>query len=322
MNRLSVLLLACSLAGSTTSAFTTPSRGGSLLHQTPSRYDPSHQDLFTRPRGRSHTTTSSKRHTELSAALLPPGKFTAIGMGIGKFYKASPLIAGFLTASTKASFADSMAQYRDTGTTKFDIKRNLAMVLYSGTILGLDWNGGSSLFFWRWPESHIRWAREGQPHFVTGELPRFEEAQRKSATEESQALVQAKVNKVRRRMYIAPGLVLILTHMFDVPKPPSDIRMVYDGTASGLNDALFAPHFTLPVVENTMRSLLENYYAADLDVGCRGDVSELAVGERSSIIHRSGRDSCANKEGVRQGGMGVGQNSTVGTLGKKFYGIA
>ena len=130
-----------------------------------------------------------------------------------------------------------------------------------------DWNGGSSLFFWRWPESHSRWAREGQPHFVTGELPRFEETQRKSATEESQALVQAKVNKVRRRMYIAPGLVLSLTHMFDVPKPPSDIRMVYDGTASGLNDALFAPHFTLPVVENTMRSLLEHYYSADLDVG-------------------------------------------------------
>eukprot|EP00984_Skeletonema_dohrnii_P008169 scaffold3003_cov104-Skeletonema_dohrnii-CCMP3373.AAC.2 len=138
MNRLLVLLLACSLAGSTTSAFTTPSRGGSLLHhQTPSRYVPSHQDLCTRPRGRSHATTSSKRHTKLSAALLPPGKFTAIGMGIGKFYKASPLIAGFLTASTKACFADSMAQYRDTGTTKFDIKRNLAMVLYSGTILGL-----------------------------------------------------------------------------------------------------------------------------------------------------------------------------------------
>ena len=130
-----------------------------------------------------------------------------------------------------------------------------------------DWNGGSSLFFWRWPNSHIRWAREGQPHFVTGELPSFVEAQRKSATEESQALVQEKVNKVRRRMYIAPGLVLSLTHMFDVPKPPDDIRMVYDGTASGLNDALFAPHFTLPVVENTMRSLLENYYAADLDVG-------------------------------------------------------
>lgn len=59
-----------------------------------------------------------------------------------------------------------------------------------------------------------------------------EEAQR-SSTEESQSLVHAEVNKVGSRMYIASGLVLSLTHMFDVPKPPSNIRMVYDGTESG-----------------------------------------------------------------------------------------
>lgn len=136
MNRLLsvVLLLTCSLAGSATTAFVAPSGGGgSLLHQSPSRYVPSHQDLRTRPpRGRSHTTPS-----ELKALLPHAGKFSAIGTGIGKFYKASPLIACFLTASTKACFADSMAQYRDATTTKFDIKRNLAMILYSGTILGL-----------------------------------------------------------------------------------------------------------------------------------------------------------------------------------------
>jgi len=54
-----------------------------------------------------------------------------------------------------------------------------------------------------------------------GRAPQFEveEAQR-SSTEESQSLVQTEVNKVRSRMYIASGLVLSLTHMFDVPKPP------------------------------------------------------------------------------------------------------
>ena len=140
MSRFSVLLLICSLVGTTT-AFVTPSVGGgsSPIHQSPSkRYVPSHdqENFFLRQRG--HTTTSSKQQTtKLAAALLPTGKFTAIGMGIGKFYKASPLIACFLTASTKACFADTMAQYRDTTTTKFDIRRNLAMILYSGTILGL-----------------------------------------------------------------------------------------------------------------------------------------------------------------------------------------
>ena len=132
MSRLSVLLLICSLAGTTT-AFVAPTTvgGSSPIHQSPSkRYVPSHhQDfIYTRP---------PRETTKLAAALLPTGKFTAIGMGIGKFYKASPLIACFLTASTKACFADTMAQYRDTTTTKFDIKRNLAMILYSGTILGL-----------------------------------------------------------------------------------------------------------------------------------------------------------------------------------------
>jgi hypothetical protein len=114
-----VLLLACSLiVGSTTTAFLAPSGGSLKIQHTPSLNVPSYQDFRTptcgsqgaRPRGRSHTT--SYKLTELGA-LLPPGKLTAVGIGIGKFYKASPLIAGFLTASTKACFADSMAQYRD-----------------------------------------------------------------------------------------------------------------------------------------------------------------------------------------------------------------
>lgn len=57
---------------------------------------------------------------------------------VAKFYKAFPLIAGFLTASTKAAMADSMAQFRDVCTTKFDARRNLAMVLYSGCVLGVS----------------------------------------------------------------------------------------------------------------------------------------------------------------------------------------
>lgn len=61
----------------------------------------------------------------------------AVGSSIAKFYKAFPLVAGFLTCSTKAGIADSMAQYRDVCTTKFNPKRNLAMVLYSGTVLGM-----------------------------------------------------------------------------------------------------------------------------------------------------------------------------------------
>lgn len=139
-----------------------------------------------------------------------------------------------------------------------------------GRVLGAswwDWDAGSSLFFWAWPESHVRWAMEGQPHFIIGDLPRFKEPQRRASTKENQLKVNKKVNKVRYRLYIMAGIVYSLTHMFDVPKGLEDIRMVYDGTKSGLNDVLFAPHFSLPILYNCLRSLLPMYYAADLDVG-------------------------------------------------------
>ena len=69
------------------------------------------------------------------------------------------------------------------------------------------------------------------------------------------------------RSYICAGVVLCLTNMFSVPKGLHDIRMVYDGTKSGLNACLFAPHFSLPVMVHTLRSLQEGYHSADLDVG-------------------------------------------------------
>ncbi|MGK3741183.1 MAG: hypothetical protein ACI8RD_000936 [Bacillariaceae sp.] len=62
---------------------------------------------------------------------------TTIGGGVTKFYRCFPVIAGFLTCSTKAMVADTLAQYRDVCTTKFNIRRNIAMVLYSGTVLGI-----------------------------------------------------------------------------------------------------------------------------------------------------------------------------------------
>lgn len=129
-----------------------------------------------------------------------------------------------------------------------------------------DWAEGSALLFWRWPSSHVEWAREGQPHFVTGPLPRFNRPQRAAPTPEMMTQMKKKVNKVRKRRYIEVGKVESLTHMFPVPKGVADIRMVYNGTSSGLNAVIFAPHFGLPILTNTMRALLGGYFQADLDV--------------------------------------------------------
>lgn len=130
-----------------------------------------------------------------------------------------------------------------------------------------EWAGGSSLFFWNWPQSHVEWAREGQPHFVTAPLPESKDRQMKAPTEMAQELMNKKVNKVRQRCYICAGVVICLTNMFSVLKGLYDIRMIYDGTKSGLNACLFAPHFSLPVMVHTLRSLQEGYFSADLDVG-------------------------------------------------------
>ena len=58
--------------------------------------------------------------------------------------------------------------------------------------------------------------------------------------------MKTKLDTVRSRLYIEPGEVT--THYFSVLKGEADIRMVYNGTSSGLNDILWAAHFGLPVV--------------------------------------------------------------------------
>ena len=47
--------------------------------------------------------------------------------------------------------------------------------------------------------------------------------------------MKTKLDNVRQRRYIEMGLVSSLTHMFYVAKGMEDIRMVYNGTSSGLN---------------------------------------------------------------------------------------
>ena len=56
-------------------------------------------------------------------------------------------------------------------------------------------------------------------------------------------------------------------YMFDVPKGTSDIWMVYDGSKSGLNKALWAPWFSLPTIDTMSRWVLAGSWLADNDYG-------------------------------------------------------
>ena len=76
-----------------------------------------------------------------------------------------------------------------------------------------------------------------------------------------------KIQKVRDRGYIVAGMVRSLTGYFPVPKGDTDIRMVYDATACGLNAALWSPNFFLPTIDSVLRNADSSTWFGDIDLG-------------------------------------------------------
>jgi hypothetical protein len=130
-----------------------------------------------------------------------------------------------------------------------------------------DWSAGSSLAFWRWNGSEQETdARDGMRMFVRGELPKDTTPQRVPKPEDIERMIK-KLDKVLSRGYISPGLVVSLTSYFAVAKGDTDIRLVYDGTSSGLNAALWAPSFWMPTSESAVRVISFYSYLFDSDIG-------------------------------------------------------
>jgi hypothetical protein len=79
---------------------------------------------------------------------------------------------------------------------------------------------------------------------------------------------RAKLDKFRRRESVAPATVPILSLMstFSVAKG-DDIRMVFDASKSKLNQALFAPWFSLATPASMARTVDVGYFGADNDYG-------------------------------------------------------
>jgi hypothetical protein len=72
---------------------------------------------------------------------------------------------------------------------------------------------------------------------------------------------------VQERLYLEKGKVSSLIAFFEVIKVLVDIRLVYDGTKSGLNKAMWAPWFGLPSVDSLLRCLAPGTFMADNNVG-------------------------------------------------------
>jgi hypothetical protein len=92
-----------------------------------------------------------------------------------------------------------------------------------------EWRRGSTPFFWRWPKEAQDQVLIRHPPWFIKSPPRYLKPQR---------AVQDPDMSILEKDYIAKGTVHSLTSFFSVPKGDSDIRMVYDATASGLNDCL------------------------------------------------------------------------------------
>mmetsp|Transcript_8332 Transcript_8332/g.12121 ORF Transcript_8332/g.12121 Transcript_8332/m.12121 type:complete len:644 (-) Transcript_8332:24-1955(-) len=130
-----------------------------------------------------------------------------------------------------------------------------------------EWTDGSFPFFWRWPEWYQTQVREGCNPWMSGDIPKCRIPQRKDKDESVYQGMRKKLEVSIGKGYLEIGLIHSLTSYFAVPKGLDDIRMVYDGTKSGLNDAMFAPWFPLPTVEQLLRVVDCGSYMGDIDVG-------------------------------------------------------
>ena len=152
---------------------------------------------------------------------------------------------------------------------KASIESGLSALRHSALASWWDWDQGSSPFFWRMPD--LTWMtemRDGVKPMWTGPPPRYRIPQRPNPDPISLNLEKKKIGKVRQRGYIAPRPgILSLTSFFSVPKGTDDIRMVYDGTKSGLNHALHAPWFGLATVDTMLRTVEACTWSADNDFG-------------------------------------------------------
>mmetsp|Transcript_785 Transcript_785/g.1178 ORF Transcript_785/g.1178 Transcript_785/m.1178 type:complete len:263 (+) Transcript_785:4218-5006(+) len=124
--------------------------------------------------------------------------------------------------------------------------------------------------FWWWPEIHQNEVRDGLKSWIRVKrlLNYWKKQQWPSDTSQRRQLIK-KVQKVvaDTRQYVQSGLVSSLTGFFAVPKGKADMRVEYDATKCGLNDALWAPNFYLPTIDTILCNSDLDSWHGDVDLG-------------------------------------------------------
>ena len=97
---------------------------------------------------------------------------------------------------------------------------------------------------------YIKEARDGAPIHVNGDdLPSYTVPQRDPSNPEQKPQIMEKLKKFLDRKYLEDNkncFVTSLISLFNVLKGSDNIRVVFNGTFCGLNEATWAPWFPLP----------------------------------------------------------------------------
>lgn len=158
-------------------------------------------------------------------------------------------------------------QHLDSKELKLDLETGRDAIHRACGASFFEWEDGSTLFFWRWHPEFRKSARDGVPWRIKGALPKFMRRQKKERDKTIKLKVAKKLGKVKHRRYIEKGYVKSLTSYFAVPKGTDDIRMVYDATASGLNESCWTPKFGMYTVNSVLDSVDFGTYMGDRDLG-------------------------------------------------------
>jgi hypothetical protein len=110
-------------------------------------------------------------------------------------------------------------------------------------------------FCWRWPKEFLKEAHDGMLFRILGMLPMYRKPQQVERDPLKHTKIEEKLESVRYQGYVQPGPVVSLTSFFCVNKGPTDIRMVYNASKSGLNDVVWVPSFGLPTMDSTLRGI-------------------------------------------------------------------
>jgi hypothetical protein len=98
-------------------------------------------------------------------------------------------------------------------------------------------------------------------------MPSFWKWQQWLADKASSNKLKKKLSNVHSKLHMQPGFVKSLTSYLAVPKAETDICFVYDATACGLNDSLWARNFFLPTVDSILCNASSSTWFGDIDLG-------------------------------------------------------